>query len=312
MALDLSDFERAFDVMKQAIAADEWSRRIAAIRREKRRVLEQHQFFPTLERTLLHELRMPRRPTDDEVIYHKYFHAVAGRDIRTAAFVHSYTPAGGDTRALRRVLDAVAASGLIARLDCLYVVNVGAAIGAGDLGIAGAAANVHVINDSPDAARYERPTLDLVRRFARVHASSRLLYLHTKGASYDPPHRHIDDWIACMLYFVVEHHEACLAALADHDVVGCNRRERPSPHFSGNFWWATARHVASLPPVPPGDRYESEWWILGRTGTSSLSLWDSGIDHYREPCPRKRYDTAAVRDALRSRAVAATRHGRSC
>jgi hypothetical protein len=53
IALDLEDFERSFHIMKEAIQNHEWEKRIEVIRKEKQRVLEHYQFFPTLERILL-------------------------------------------------------------------------------------------------------------------------------------------------------------------------------------------------------------------------------------------------------------------
>jgi hypothetical protein len=46
--LPLEDFEESRQIVERAIAADEWSRRIEAIRREKRRFLNEGQFFPVL------------------------------------------------------------------------------------------------------------------------------------------------------------------------------------------------------------------------------------------------------------------------
>ena len=63
--LDLDDFEGAFQVMKRAILANEWEKRLDIIRREKRKVLDHYQFFPTLERILHHEMRMPLHPSND-------------------------------------------------------------------------------------------------------------------------------------------------------------------------------------------------------------------------------------------------------
>jgi GR25 family glycosyltransferase involved in LPS biosynthesis/GT2 family glycosyltransferase/tetratricopeptide (TPR) repeat protein len=282
LELDLSDFER--------------ERRLPAIRREKQRVLDHYQFFPTLERVLRRELKMPFRPSDDEVIYHKYFHAIAGRRVRTACFLHSAN-LHGDLTVLREILRGVRDCGLLDRLDALYVVNVGDDVHADDLGV-DAPATIHVINYSPDVALFERPTLDLVRRFARVHADSRILYLHTKGVSHVPPHPFVDDWRRYLLYVLVEHHAACLAALDAYDVVGCDRREDPQPHFSGNFWWANAGHLQFLPEVPAGARHDCEWWILGRPDARAVSLWESCVNHYEQPYPRDHYDTAAARRGL--------------
>jgi GR25 family glycosyltransferase involved in LPS biosynthesis/GT2 family glycosyltransferase/tetratricopeptide (TPR) repeat protein len=294
--LDLSDFEQSFQIIKQAIMANEWERRLDVIRQEKHRVLDHHQFFPTLERVLQRDFTMPVRPSDDEVIYHKYFSAVAGRRIQTACFVHSCT-LRGDTRILRQILRTIEDSGLLDRLDSVYVVNVGDEVEAGDLGV-DVSRMVRVINYSSDVAVHEQPTVDLLHRFARVHRESRILYVHTKGVSYDPPRQCVEDWRAYLLYFLVEHHETCLAALDAYDVVGCNRLAHPRSHYGGNFWWANARYVAALPTVPSDTRHNAEWWVLGCEGTQALSLWESGVNHYEQPYPRHLYDTDDARRTL--------------
>jgi hypothetical protein len=155
-----------------------------------------------------------------------------------------------------------------------------------------------VIDLSPDIGRHERATLMLMREFARVHREARLLYVHTKGVSYPQRCQTVEDWIELLLHFVVREHQSCLTALAHYDTVGCNHLGEPRPHYSGNFWWARAAHVASLPDVPSGDRHAAEWWILGAPGTRALSLWDSGVNHYKERYPRDRYDTPATRARL--------------
>jgi GR25 family glycosyltransferase involved in LPS biosynthesis len=290
--VDLDDFESAFRTMKAAILGNEWERRIDAIRREKRKVLERYQFFPTLERILRDELRLPAHPTDDQVTYHKYFQDALGAAIGSACFVHSYTREG-DTMILEAMLERIEASGLLDRLDRVYVVNVGdeATLAPRWARYGG---RIRVIEYSRDASRGEVPTLELVRAFAGAHDAARILYLHTKGASHDRPYASVADWRALMLHFLVDRHEDALAALAANDAVGCNLTERPHRHFSGNFWWANARHLKALPHLAGGDRHAAEWWVLGGVGARAASLHDSGIDHYRQAYPAARYAAAAA------------------
>ena len=40
--------------------------------------------------------------------------------------------------------------------------------------------------------------------------------------------------------------EDCLAALRNHDLVGVHWRDKPFPHFSGNFWWARNEYLRRL------------------------------------------------------------------
>ena len=288
--VDLDDFEQAFETMRGAILANEWEKRLDVIRREKHKVLDHYQFFPTLERILCHELRMPAHPSNREVAYHKYFSDALGARIETAGFIHNFTRAG-DTAILTELLDSIETSGLLARLDRLYIFNCGEEILLSDR-FDRHAGRIRLIDFSRDASRGEAPTLDLIRLFAGFHGEARILYLHSKGASHSQPTLQVADWRRLMLHFLVERHEEALATLADADVVGCNLLDWPRRHFSGNFWWAKAGYLAGLAPVPAGERHEAEWWVLSGPGVRALSLHDSGVDHYRDfmaapPMPRK-------------------------
>jgi glycosyl transferase family 10 (putative fucosyltransferase) len=285
--LDLDDFEAALHTIKTAILANEWERRLEVIRREKRKVLEHYQFFPTLERILRHDFRFTHPPSDAEVTYHKYFADALDEPIQAAAFIHSYTR-DGDTTILTELLQTVASSGLPRRLDRLYVVNVGDEI-ALPPEFAHQAGRVRLVNYSPHAERGEQPTLELVRTFASFHPDANLLYLHTKGASHPRPRDNVDDWRRLLVHFLVERFPECLAALETHAVVGCNLSAAPRRHLAGNFWWARARYLQSLPPVPTQDRHDAEWWILSRPNVRVRSLHDSGVDHYLQPYPRAAY-----------------------
>ena len=47
--LDMHDFEKSYQIIKQAIEEDWWSKRIEAIRREKKKILDELAFFPVIE-----------------------------------------------------------------------------------------------------------------------------------------------------------------------------------------------------------------------------------------------------------------------
>jgi GR25 family glycosyltransferase involved in LPS biosynthesis len=302
--LDLSDFEGAFQTMRAAILANEWEKRLDVIRREKQKVLEHYQFFATLERVLRRELRLPAHPTDAEVIYHKYFADALDDRVRTVCFIHSLTR-GRDTSILEELLDSVERAGLLRVLDRLYVVNVGdeAALPAAH---ARHADKVRLINHSKDPLLFERPTLDLLRTFCVFHEGAKVLYLHTKGASHEGGVTRFAEWRRYMLHFLVERFLHCLDALERSDVVGCDLMSHSRPHFSGNFWWATARHLSRLAPVPAGSRHEAEWWVLGGTvPTRPTVLHQSGVDHYWATYPRSAYATPVGTDLKASGAAGA-------
>ncbi|HYV89717.1 MAG TPA: glycosyltransferase, partial [Candidatus Polarisedimenticolia bacterium] len=307
--LDLDDFEAAFQTMKRAILANEWEKRLDVIRREKRKVLDHYQLFPTLERILHHEMRMPLHPSDDEVTYHKYFSDALGEQIETAAFIHGFTK-NGDLSILTELLDSLDASGLLATFDRLYVINCGE-----EIALAGKfdrhAGRIRLINHSRDASRAEAPTLTLIRLFAEFHRQARILYLHTKGASHPQPTLQNADWRRMMLYFLVERHEQAIAALTSADVVGCNLLEAPKRHFSGNFWWAKASYLAGLAPVPAGDRHEAEWWVLSGQNARAQSLHDSGVHHHHAFYGRAAYAGEEFRSSSDADKVPAAQAGRA-
>ena len=51
--LDMHDFEKSYEIVKQAIEEDWWSKRIEAIRREKKKILDELAFFPVIENIIL-------------------------------------------------------------------------------------------------------------------------------------------------------------------------------------------------------------------------------------------------------------------
>jgi len=54
--LDLDDFEKSFNIINDAIINNLWAKRINIIRREKYKVLNYYNYFPTIERTITNDL----------------------------------------------------------------------------------------------------------------------------------------------------------------------------------------------------------------------------------------------------------------
>jgi hypothetical protein len=50
--LDIDDFEKSYQLIKQAISEDWWSQRIDIIRQEKRKILNELAFFPTIDKII--------------------------------------------------------------------------------------------------------------------------------------------------------------------------------------------------------------------------------------------------------------------
>jgi hypothetical protein len=159
------------------------------------------------------------------------------------------------------------------------------------------AADTFVRNTCEDVSQFEFPTIDLLRDYAE-HNDGPILYLHTKGVSRSGPT--IDDWRACMLYWMVERWRECLDKMIKSklDTVGYTRCERPLPHYQGNFWWASASHIRRLddqrnisfiPSVSnQNERHKAEFWLLSKPGRF-YEAYNHQVRPYAQPNPRSRY-----------------------
>lgn len=151
-----------------------------------------------------------------------------------------------------------------------------------------------------DYAPAELPTLGALQRFCRTQ-DCLVYYVHTKGAF--SPGNGTRDWRRSMEHFAITRHEDCILALADHDVCGINWHSSWCRFFGGNFWWARADYVRSLPdilalePISGRDlsrRHVCERWLGENPAVRWVSLHESDTDHYRDEYPRSRY--AQVRE----------------
>lgn len=73
--IDMNDFEKSYNIIREAIQQDWWSQRIDIIRKEKERVLEYFAFCPTVERVLFKDMAFENciHPNEEQIIFNKYF-----------------------------------------------------------------------------------------------------------------------------------------------------------------------------------------------------------------------------------------------
>jgi len=131
-------------------------------------------------------------------------------------------------------------------------------------------------------ATTEIPTLNVLRKWLPGHEEWNVVYAHSKGVCY-PDHLLYHAWRRCLERTVVWGWRDCLDEIAKgRDSCGAHwmtPEQFPgkveSPFWGGTFWWATAKFLLSLPPLPPPtwkNRFEAENWI-GR-GPSRPSVTD--------------------------------------
>jgi len=206
-------------------------------------------------------------------------------------FIHAALLSGVADR-IRQYLDVIQSSGLSDQVSAIYVCYVGP----GDLPTLDVSPEIRSrlveirVHDHLDA--YELPTLErLYRHCCHIPKQGNpvVLYLHTKNVGKDR-NPCIEDQIVYMLYFLVERWRECVSRLGVAKTSGVDLRDEPTLHYSGNFWWATAAYIASLPspvdyahtPNPLNSpRHNQEFWICSPKRREQHDCGhDCGIDVY--------------------------------
>lgn len=276
--LDMDDFEKSFNIVRDAIANDEWAKRLDIIRREKQKVLDYYNFFPTVERIIKQDFRFNYKPSNDEIIYHKYFNNLINQKINNICFIHSCC-IDNDITILQKLITQTDN-----KFEYIYIINIGNKINNDMI----QNNKIKIINYSENPRLFEKPTINLINIFSKFH-DCKILYLHTKGVSYKGKHQNVNDWMDYMLYFLLDNHKLCLDYLDMYDTVGCNYNEKPRKHYSGNFWYATSTYIRTLPQITSNDRHDCEWYILSNPSVKPYTIFSSNVDHYAQPYPKALY-----------------------
>jgi hypothetical protein len=175
--------------------------------------------------------------------------------------------------------------------------------------------------EKPHLEEFEYPTL--AKLYERSHDLQGVsFYVHLKGVSKTPEHWSVNHkfyhdfaglkdleslqrnewhWRKYMEYFVLEQHSICFKTLENHDVCGVQWRQKPFPHFSGNFWWARNDYLRRLEhPYDFRSKHEdyrdemgsnrsvAEFWI-GSCNPRVGVLYNNALNLYAEPVPPYKY-----------------------
>jgi hypothetical protein len=266
--LDMNDFNKSFNIIKNAIESNLWETRLPIIRQERLRVLDYYGFCPTVER-IIKDYTTP---------------------VKNVCFIHSCTLPNHGTSSLDSILSNIKQSGLWDKLDTIYINNIGFSLDLAKYSVSG---KVIVINFSNDMSLFEIPTLKLMHSFCKEQSqNTNILYLHTKGISYPigtPIYHNVQDWINYMLYFLVNKHETCIKMLKEYDTVSVNFLEKPNHHWSGNYWWSLSSHISKLDVNKLVNKHDAEWWCLSIPNIKLFELHNSMIDHYKGPYKSDKY-----------------------
>lgn len=129
-------------------------------------------------------------------------------------------------------------------------------------------------------SRSENLTIAMIEKWLKENdGEAYILYAHSKGASHPVGDQMRDNWRGCMMRHLIYGWQNCVADLdRGYDAVGCHWMEPPATPptqyiFAGNFWWAKASFLRTLPSIYERarikmsgigaleSRYESEVWI---------------------------------------------------
>jgi len=186
--LDLDNFEKSFDIIKNAIINNEWEKRIDVIRMEKQKVLEYFNFFPTLERIIHQDFKFNNKPTDQDVKYHKYFSQIINKQVNNVAFIDN------NTETLNELLSHIEVSQMVNHIDFIYIINHENKL------------DYEILSDKIKIINYAT-TSNLIKLFSKYHKDSNILYLSSTGDNNSS-------------YFLVDNYKFCLDLLNVHDMVG--------------------------------------------------------------------------------------------
>ena len=133
-------------------------------------------------------------------------------------------------------------------------------------------------------------TLGTRRSEEGLAGTAQILYLHTKGISYEVYTPGVTDWRHMMLYYLVIHHRKCYHILHSmlYDTIGVNYAKfKENRHYSGNYWWTTVQYISQLPYIPiTSSKYQAEFCLFkfpvsGRHICLHTSNVDHGAVHYQ-------------------------------
>lgn len=164
----------------------------------------------------------------------------------------------------------------------------------------------------------ENVTMRKIWNDSQIH-DMKVMYLHSKGITAVDNHlkngnvnvfKNYYYWRKFLEWGVVEKWSQCCFLLNRYDTIGVNYFNEPSPHYSGNFWWANSSYIKTLPnpatldwwkelqqktndpwlKTAP-DRFRDEMWLCSKEGKHlSMKSLDKVTNLSAELIKRKQYE----------------------
>lgn len=212
-----------------------------------------------------------------------------------ACFLHSTNMHHRGTTILENILQDMQKANFFDLVDFVYINNIGMQINSDKY--EHISKKIVIFNYSFDINLFENCTIKIMSSFCKLNPQYKILYLHSKGVSYEKNDKNVSifenikDWVDFMLYCLVYKAESCIDLLECYNVIGCNYRKPPKEtfrHFSGNFWWANAKHINSLSVCYLNVKHDAEWYIL-KEPTKFLNIHTCPYGHYENRYKLEQY-----------------------
>lgn len=110
----------------------------------------------------------------------------------------------------------------------------------------------------------ENDTLYSMWQFSNLNKTAKILYIHTKGISYQFHifRKNVDAWRLYLEFYTIHKWKDCLEKLNEYDIVGTEwtrsdtyvaknqqiNLSKNAGRYAGNFWWANAKYISELNP----------------------------------------------------------------
>lgn len=213
------------------------------------------------------------------------------------AFIHVAKLEGVEAR-LQEYLQSFERTGLLDALQQVFLCTVGEST----LQYTPINPKISIQNVSKNLEDFEVPTQQALWEYAKEHSNAKILYLHTKGVGKNE-NQCIEDWVQYMSYFCIDKWPEAVEKLDTYDTTGVDLLQEPTLHYSGNFWWARASYIQTLPcpvefanleryPNPLNSiRHNQEFWICYKK-QNHFCFWQSNINCYHRHVnlyPRSKY-----------------------
>lgn len=162
---------------------------------------------------------------------------------------------------------------------------------------------VDVIYISESYNHSENETISYMQECVKkMSDDNNILYCHVKGVT-DPKNKNFIAWRRYMMFFTIKNMQNNINVLNNYDTCGVDLKSFPVKHYSGNFWWATAKYLKTLSSVYTIDnnisfRHNAEFWVCSNKLGKHYSFHNDNKDKKFNLIKTEEYENIIFRDTF--------------